>query len=150
MFYSNIMEYAIEIAKKSHESEVPVGAVIAIGNDIISYSTNKVETDNIEWHHAEFVAIEKAINKLNKKYLNNASIYVTLEPCILCAALLDRIRIKEIYFGSYSPKQSSLTKCLHLFDYISGNTVIIGGLYDDRCFPLIKDFFYNLRNCCHN
>lgn len=139
------MEYAIEIANKSYKSEVPVGAVIAIGNNIISYSSNRVEMDNIEWHHAEFVAIEIAIKKLDVKYLNNASIYVTLEPCILCAALLDRLRINEIYFGSYSPKQSSLTKCLYLFDYISKNTVIIGGLYDNKCFPLIKNFFHNLR-----
>ena len=145
MFCSNIMEYAIELASNIHKSEVPISAIIAIDDNIISCAENRVERDSIEWHHAEFLAVKQAIQNLNVKYLNNASIYITLEPCIFCSSLLDRIRIKEIYFGSYSPKQSSLTKCLHLLDYISKNTVIIGGLYDNRCFQLIKQFFHNLR-----
>ena len=144
MFDSKIMQYAIDLAYHSHKSEVPVGAVIAIDNEIISFSDNRVERDSIEWHHAEFIAIKQAISKLKVKYLNNASVYVTLEPCILCAALLDRTRIKEIYFGSYSTHKSSITKCIHLFDYLANNTVIIGGLYDNKCFPLIKKFFKDL------
>ena len=139
------MQYAIDLAYKSAPSEVPVASVIAIGPEIISSSNNRVETDNTEWHHAEFLKIKKAINKLNTKYLDKASIYITLEPCILCSALLDRVRIHEIYFGSYSLQQSSLTKCLHLFPYLSSNTTIIGGLCDNKCFPLIKKFFNNLR-----
>ena len=145
MFYDSIMKYAIELAYNTDPLEVPVAAVIAIDSEIISYSDNRVERDNIEWHHAEFLAIAKAINKLNAKYLDNASIYVTLEPCILCSALLERVRIKEIYFGSYSIHQPSLTKCLYLFPYISSNTTIIGGLYDNKCFQLIKGFFKKLR-----
>ena len=159
------MQYAIDLASKSEQKsfvhlrgpksfvhlqcpnsfEVPVASVIAIGPDIISYSNNRVETDNIAWHHAEFLAIEKAINKLNTKYLDKASIYITLEPCILCSALLDRVRIHEIYFGSYSLQQSSLTKNLNLFPYLLSNTTIIGGLFDNKCFQLIKKFFNNLR-----
>ena len=138
------MKHTIDLACNTDKSEVPVAVVIAIDSDIISFSDNMVERDNIEWHHAEFLAINEAINKLKVKYLDNASIYITLEPCILCSALLDRVRIKEIYFGSYSI-QPSLTKCLHLFPYLLANTTIIGGLYDDKCFPLIKDFFKSLR-----
>lgn len=139
------MQYAIDLAYSSDALEVPVSAVIAIDNEIISFSDNRVERDNIEWHHAEFLAITKAIQNLNTKYLNKASIYITLEPCILCSSLLDRVRIKEIYFGSYSLQQSSLTKCIKLFPYLSSNTTIIGGLFDDKCFPLIKNFFKQLR-----
>ncbi len=139
------MEFAIKLACNTDSSEVPVASVIAIGSEIIEFSDNRVERDNIEWYHAEFIAVEKSIKKLNVKYLDNASIYITLEPCILCSALLDRVRIKEIYFGSYSLQHSSLTKCLNLFPYLSSNTTIIGGLYDDKCFPLIKEFFKQLR-----
>ena len=139
------MQYAIDLAYSSDTLEVPVAAVVAIGSKIVSFSDNRVERDNMEWYHAEFLAITKAINKLNVKYLDNASIYVTLEPCILCSSLLDRVRIKEIYFGSYSLQQSSLTKCIKLFPYLSSNTTIIGGLFDNKCFPLIKNFFKNLR-----
>ena len=139
------MKYAIELAYNTNPLEVPVAAVIAIYSEIIAFSDNRVERDNIAWHHAEFLAIEKATNKLNTKYLDNVSIYITLEPCILCSSLIERVRIKEIYFGAYSIYQPSLTKCLHLFPYISSNTTIIGGLYDDKCFQLIKEFFKNVR-----
>ena len=145
MFNSNIMKYAINLANNTSSLEVPVAAVVAIGNNIIAYSDNRVERDNIGWYHAEFLSINKAVNKLQTKYLDKASIYITLEPCLLCSALLDRVRIKAIYFGSYSLQSSSLTKCLHLFPYLLSNTIILGGLYDDECFPLIKHFFEKLR-----
>ena len=145
MFYKNIMQFAINLAYNNDPVEVPVASVIAIENNIIAFSDNRVERDNIEWHHAEFLAITKAIQNLNTKYLDKASIYITLEPCILCSSLLDRVRINEIYFGSYSLQKSSLTKCIKLFSHLSSNTTIIGGLFDDKCFPLIKNFFKQLR-----
>lgn len=145
MFYKTIMQFAINLAYNSDPMEVPVAAVIAIDNNIIAFSDNRVERNNIAWHHAEFLAISKAVNQLDIKYLDKASIYVTLEPCILCSALLERVRIQEIYFGSYSLQPVSLTKCLNLFPYLSTNTTILGGLYDNKCFPLIKKFFKQLR-----
>ena len=145
MFNKNIMKLTINLAQNTSNLEVPVASVVAIDNEIISFSDNRIERDKKEWYHAEFLAIEKALQKLGVKYLDKASIYVTLEPCILCSALLDKIRIKEIFFGAYNLQQASLTKCLNLFPYLVLNTTIIGGLYDKNCFKLIENCFRNLR-----
>ena len=128
-----------------HGDEVPVCAAIAIGNEIISTSTNEVEKNQRPWHHAEFLAIEKACEKLQTKYLDTASLYVNLEPCAFCVAVLEKVRIKEIFFGAYDSKCGAITHGIRLFDQSMIKPNIIGGIQERSCSETISKFFDNLR-----
>lgn len=140
------MDYAISSAELMSGNEVPVFATIAIDNKIISTSSNEVESSKKPWFHAEFLAIEKACEILKSKYLDNASLYVTLEPCAFCAAMLEKVRIKNIFFGAYDEKCGAITHNIRLFEHSLVKPNIIGGIQETRCSKLITKFFKDLRN----
>lgn len=135
------MRFAIQLAKTAPKKEIPVAAVIAVETNIISYAHNAIESFNKAWYHAEFLAVQSSVGK----YLSSASLYVTLEPCIFCAALLEKVKIKNIYFGAYNWNTASLTGNLNKFPYLLKNTTIIGGLYEQECSNILHDFFEEIR-----
>lgn len=145
MFSSEIMDYAISRSELISGNEVPVYAVISIDNKIISESQNNVEKLNKPWLHAEFLALQKACDILESKYLNNASIYINLEPCSFCAAMLEKVRIKDIFFGAYDPKCGAIIHNSRIFDHSLTKPNIIGGVQEKRCSKIISDFFEKLR-----
>ena len=113
------MNIAIKEAKKCKKyNDVPVGAVIVDNNNkIISRGYNSVEKKNNSILHAEKIAIDKALRKTKKKYLDDCNIWVTLEPCMMCLGLIKLTRIKRLYFGAPDknkgfevPKASNLTQ----------------------------------------
>ena len=139
------MNLALEEAKKAYEkNEVPVGAVIVKNNEIIAKSHNlKVKTNQII-SHAEILAIMEATDKLNDWRLNECEMYVTLEPCPMCAGAIYQSRIKKIYIGAKSNINSNEGI---IRDILSNNEynhqVEIEYLNNQKCSKIITDFF-----CC--
>ena len=137
------MEKALQEAKVAFEKdEVPVGAIIVSNDKIIARSHNLTETLNDVTAHAEMQAITSAANYIGGKYLENCSIYVTLEPCQMCAGALYWSRISKIYFGAEDPKRGfkKLGTKLH------PKTKVFGGILQNECKDLLDKFFISRRN----
>ena len=144
------MELAIQEANKSYLSnEVPVGAVLVdnIDNSVICASHNKMIYMKNSIMHAEINLIYNACKKKNSKYLTDTSIFVTLEPCAMCAAAISEVRIAKIYFGAYDDKKGSLESSFNIFsnkNYFSPETY--GGIKEFECGNILKKFFEEKRN----
>jgi len=132
-----------EALKEAHAAfdrqEIPVGAVIVTGNRIIARAYNMSETLNDATAHAELLAITAASNTLGTKFLTEATLYVTIEPCTMCAGACYWARLKRIVYGAPDPK-AGFTKTSALI--IHPNTEIVAGILAKECKKLIKDFFY--------
>jgi tRNA(Arg) A34 adenosine deaminase TadA len=125
--------------------EVPVGAVVVAGDDgrIIAEAHNRVEADADPCAHAELLAIRAACRTLGRKWLEGCDLYVTLEPCAMCAAALALARVRRIYFGAYDPKGGGVEHGARVFDQPQCNwrPEVIGGLEETACAALLEDFF---------
>ena len=137
------MNEAIKEAKKAFEKdEVPVGAVIVCKNQIIARAHNLCETLNDVTAHAEMQAFTSASNHLGAKYLNECFLYVTLEPCVMCAGASYWTQIKKIIYGADDEKNGftkSSPKILH------PKTKIQSGILEKECSTLLKEFFKDKR-----
>jgi len=141
------MDNIIEIAELMDCDEVPVVAAIVDKNGkIVSISQNEVESSNRPWFHAEFIAVSKAVEILKTRYLDNCSIYATLEPCAFCAAILEKVRIKNIFFGAYDTKFGAIYHNSNLFQHSLIKPNILGGIQEERCSIIMKRFFEKLRS----
>jgi tRNA(adenine34) deaminase len=143
------MEHAIIEAKKAFsKEEVPVGVVIvdAFGN-IIASSHNQMVQRNDPTAHAELLAIQKACRIKGRGRLEDCDIYVTLEPCPMCAQAISFARLRRLYFGAYDPKGGGVDHGPHIFNssscYHAPETV--GGLEGEQCSHLLRDFFKKVR-----
>ena len=141
--YDDFMKLALNEAKKClQKKEIPVGAIIVDEfKNIISKGYNKVEEKNNPLFHAEKIAIDKALLKTNKRYLDNCDIWVTLQPCEMCMGMIKQVRIKRLYYGASIPHCSIKNKI--------NNRVcseIYSGIREDECSKLIKDFFKKIRS----
>ncbi len=143
------MKMALKEAKKAYDlGEVPIGAVIVVDGKVIAKGYNKRNTLKSAINHAEIIAIQKACKKLNDWRLENAEMYVTLEPCPMCAGAIANARIKKVYFGAYERKSGAVLSNFHvLFSTGLNHTAEVeGGLLYEECSLLIKNFFKNKRN----
>src|SRR5690606_13058825 len=105
MDHQHYMKLALMDANKAFEKdEVPVGALVVIGYKIISKAYNQVELLNDSTAHAEILALTSAYNSLGSKYLPDATLYVTIEPCLMCSGALYWSKIKQVIFGAFDPK----------------------------------------------
>ncbi len=142
------MQEAIKEAKKAfiHE-DVPVGAVIVHEDRIVSRACNQVELLHDPTAHAEMIAITAASNFLKKKWLKKCSIYVTIEPCSMCAGALVLARIKEIFFGAEDPKTGACGSVVNITNNRSLNHRIKvgGGILNQDCACLLQEFFKKQR-----
>lgn len=126
--------------------EVPIGAVITRGNEIIATAYNKRETEKNALFHAETEAIYKACNKLGGWRLWECSLYVTLEPCPMCAGAIVNARIPDVYFGAYDKKNGACGSYINLLNMDNNfRPRITGGILEEECTNLIKRFFSELR-----
>ena len=142
------MKEALKEAKKAYEKlEVPVGAVIVKNGKIIARRHNLKETKKDTTKHAEILAIEKASKKLGAWRLLDCDMYVTLEPCSMCAGAIINARIKKIYIGALDEKTGAAGSVLNLFeDYkFNHNVEIEKGILGEECEKILKDFFKELR-----
>ncbi len=142
------MKEAIKQAKKAADIlEVPVGAIIVKDNKIIARAYNQKETKFDSTKHAEIIAIQKASRKLKSWRLLDCEMYVTLEPCSMCAGALIQSRIKKIYIGAMDEKTGSCGSVFNLLkDYkFNHNVDIEYGVCSEECEKILKDFFKELR-----
>ena len=138
------MERAIELAKESFDDgEVPVGAVIVQNEMIIGEGKNKVIFENDVTSHAEINAIRAASKKIKNYRLNDCSMYVTLEPCHMCAKAAVDARMSYVIFGASEPKTGSIISIDNFFDKkeLNHNPAYQHGLLKDESSKLLKDFF---------
>lgn len=142
------MKEALKEARKAYDKlEVPVGAVIVKNGKIIARGYNQKETKKDTIKHAEIIAIEKASKKLDSWRLNDCEMYVTLEPCPMCAGAIINSRIKKIYIGTLDEKTGAVGSVLDLFlDYTFNHKVEVEkGIMQKDCEKILKDFFKVLR-----
>ncbi len=142
------MQEALKEAKKAYEKlEVPVGAVIVKDGKVIARAHNLKETKLDTTKHAEILAIQKASKKLESWRLLDCEMYVTLEPCSMCAGAIINSRIKKIYIGTLDEKTGAAGSVLNLFeDYKFNHEVEVKkGIMKEPCEAMLKEFFKNLR-----
>ncbi len=142
------MEVALKEAQKAFEKEeVPIGAVIVKEGKIIARAHNLRETKKMATSHAEILAIEKACKKLGAWRLEGCDLYVTLEPCFMCAGAIINARIQNLYIGAMDPKAGAAGSKLNLFEDIKLNHTVnvFYHLKEEKCVQLLQDFFQKLR-----
>ena len=131
------MREALNLALKSYANdEVPVGAIIVKGNVIIGRGNNQTESKKNSLYHAELLAINDACNKLGSWRLIDSTIYITLEPCLMCAGAILNSRISEIVFGAKNHNFGAL-------EYIKNKIKITQSTYGTECSKLLSNFFQN-------
>lgn len=142
------MKAALTEAKKAHEKdEVPVGAVIVLNNKIIARGHNLREKSNDPTMHAEISAIRKACKKNKSWRLEDATIYVTVEPCAMCAGTILWTRMKKVVYGAKDLKGGALGTSFNLYEQPNLNHYpeVCGGVLEKECSSLIKNFFKQKR-----
>lgn len=135
------MQLALAEAQKAfNKEEVPVGAIIVMNNRIIARAHNQVELLNDSTAHAEILALTSAFDFLSSKYLPEATLYVTVEPCLMCSGALYWSKIGKIVYGADDEK-NSYRKCCGSSNPFHPKTQLVGGILKDECANLMKDFF---------
>lgn len=138
------MRVAIKQALKAKElDEVPIGAVIVVDGKIVAKAHNLMEKTQVATAHAEILAINKACKKLKSWRLDNAEMFITIEPCAMCAGAIANARIKKVYFGAYESKSGcAVSKYPVLSDNgLNHATEFVGGIEQEECANLIKNYF---------
>ena len=139
------MKIALMEAEKAFEKdEVPIGAIVVLKDTIIAKGYNQVELMKDSTAHAEIIALTTAYNYLGSKYLTDATLYVTIEPCLMCSGALYWSKIGRVVFGAADEKNSyrrytGVNKPFH------PKTEILGGVLEEECSRLMKEFFKKLR-----
>jgi len=143
------MNEALLEAKKAFTfKEIPIGAVIVdnVSNEIISRNYNQVNKSNNAINHCEIDLIYRTCKLLKKKYLDNMTMFVTLEPCTMCASAISEAHINTLYFGAYDEKKGGIEKLRLAF---KRNNIfmpnIYGGIMEKKCSDIIKEFFKTVR-----
>ena len=140
------MKEAIKQAKKAESyDEVPIGCVIVKDDKVIARGYNKRETLQQSIAHAEIMAIQKACKKLNTWRLEDCILYVTLEPCPMCAWAILQSRIKTVYFGAYDQQYGAFESTIDLRKNSNSKLKVYGGIMEEECDNIIKDFWKNKR-----
>ncbi len=138
------MQHAFKEAEKAYEKkEIPVGAVVVFENRIIGKGHNQVETLRDPTAHAEMIALTSAAEYLSSKVLLGCTMYVTLEPCPMCAGAIVLSKLEALYFGAYDNKSGSCGSVLNITNNLSLNhqLSVTGGIMDKQCGELIRSFF---------
>ena len=142
------MEQALVYAKQAEQlDEIPVGAIIVKNNQLISAGYNRSITDNDPSAHAEMIAVREAGKVLNNYRLIDCTLYVTLEPCSMCAGLLVHSRIKRLVFGAADAKTGSAGSIMNLLQEprLNHQVEITGGVLETQCAEIISSFFKRRR-----
>lgn len=142
------MILALQQARLAMEKgDVPVGAVIVSDNRVVSAGHNLREARKSATAHAEITAIEAACEALGAWRLTDCDLYVTLEPCIMCAGAIINARIRSLYFGAFDPKAGACGSVTDVFRLrqLNHQVTVYGGIMEDACSALLKEFFQKKR-----
>ena len=134
-----------EAQKAADKDEVPVGCVIVRDHKIIARAHNMRETKQSAYAHAEVLAMQKASRKLNTWCLNDCDLYVTLEPCPMCAWAIINSRIKTVYFGAYDHNYGALGSKIDLRKIANSKLKVYGGIMEKECTEILNNFFQKNR-----
>ena len=134
------MRLAIEEAKKSG-IDVPIGAVVVKNGEILSIASNKKELNNDVSAHAEIIALKEAAQKIGDWRLTECKLYVTLEPCPMCATAIINSRVSEVFFGAYDNLYGALGSVLDLRKVFNSKLNVQGGILEDECSLLLREFW---------
>ncbi len=143
------MREAIRQARlASQEDEVPVGAVIVHENKIIAKAHNQIEMLKDPTAHAEMIAITQATNYLSSKWLQDCTLYVTIEPCSMCAGALVLARISRIFFGAQDPKTGACGSVMNIASHavLNHRIEVFGGILAEECANILSEFFQEKRH----
>lgn len=143
MTHSKFMKEALILAKNAEKhGDVPVGAVIVKNGEIIARGQNRREKDKNSLLHAEIIAIDEACKAIGSKYLTDCTLYVTLEPCPMCAGAVINSRIEKVVFGAYDDKAGCFGTLTNFKDFaFNHKPQIIGGYMEKECSEIISEFF---------
>ncbi len=147
-FHEQMMTVALEeAALAASEGEVPVGAVITFGDEVIARAHNLTETSKSPIAHAEVLAIAQATIRLDKKYLTDCNLYVTLEPCLMCAGGIVLARFKNLFFGCRDPKSGACRTLYETIDdgRLNHQCIVREGIMEEECSAILHNFFQDLR-----
>lgn len=142
------MREALKEARRAfEEDEVPVGAVVVHAGKIIARGHNQIERLKDPTAHAEMLAITSAANYLGTKWLNHSSLYVTIEPCSMCAGALVLARVKQLYYGASDPKAGACGSVANIVNHkkLNHRVKVEKGILRDDCSFLLKEFFKKKR-----
>lgn len=140
MNYKKNLIYCISLAKQSfYDGDVPVGAVVERNGEIIGQGRNTVNKTKIGTHHAEILAINDACERIREWRLVDCTLYVTLEPCLMCVGAINNCRLKRVVYGADN----------HFFgaiEHIDPKIEVVSGIMKQECSDLLSDFFKKLRS----
>jgi tRNA(adenine34) deaminase len=142
------MKFALrEAGRALEQNEVPVGAVIVHNNTIIAKGYNQVEMMRDPTAHAEMIALTAAAAYLENKFLKDCVLYVTMEPCPMCAGAIVLSRITTIVFGCYDPKMGASGSVMNVTENkkLNHQVHVVGGVLDNECGAIVKEFFIKKR-----
>ena len=142
------MEMALKEAKKAFEKdEVPIGAVIVSNGKVVAKAHNQTQTKKLATAHAEILAIEKASKKYPSWRIEDAEMYITLEPCAMCAGAIANARINKVYFGAYEEKSGCAVSLYPVLTKsgLNHKVEVTGGILEKECSSLIKEYFKGKR-----
>ena len=138
------MKNAIAEAKRSN-IDIPIGCVITKQGEIVASANNRRERDNDVSAHAEMLAIREAQTVLGTSRLNDCEMFVTLEPCPMCAWTIIQSGIGTLYFGSYNPQYGAAESVLNLPELANSKIKVYGGIMQDECDKILEKFFCEIR-----
>ena len=148
MLHQDWMHFALRQAQMAFEQgEVPIGAIIVHNGQVIAVAHNEREQKNDPTAHAEVLAIQRAAKVLGSWRLTDATLYVTLEPCPMCAGAIMQSRIKQLVYGAMDLKGGATGSVMNVLDYTLWNhrVDIVAGVLEDECLDILKSFFKRLR-----
>jgi|SRR6185436_4984176 len=141
--YEYYMKSSLQEAKKAFDAdEIPIGAVIVCNDQVIARAYNMTEKLNDVTAHAEMIALTSASNYLNSKYLNECTLYVTIEPCLMCAGASYWAQFSKIVFGAFDEKRG-YSKCKGII--LHPKTKVVSGVLEKECAELMKKYFLGKR-----
>lgn len=138
------MRHAIRLAQRAEQQgEVPVGALVVLDNRCIAEGWNQPIQDQDPTAHAEIVALRKAGRRLGNYRLIDTTLYVTLEPCVMCMGAIAHARVQRLVFGAFDPKRGAVCHALNLSDapFLNHRIDWTGGVLEQPCAELLTDFF---------
>ena len=144
---SELMGLALEEARKAAAlGEVPVGAVVACNGEVVAAAHNTRETEKNALHHAELLAIDAACKKLGGWRLWECELFVTLEPCPMCAGAILNARVSRVYFGARDREMGACGGVMNLFmEDFPHPPALVGGVLEAECAQVLREFFRGLR-----
>ncbi len=148
--HEHYMRQALALAElAAAEGEVPVGCVVVCNGTVVGEGRNSREREQNAVGHAEINAITAACQTLNRWRLDDCTLYVTLEPCPMCAGAIFNAKIPRLYYGARDAKAGALSSVLHLFEYpLPHKLAVTPDILADECADVLQRFFASLRNDC--